>query len=65
MATIQLSYTKDGTLDGAKLPVTEATGGGAPAGLVDLNIATGTSKEEVLKALLIFEAKIIQSTNLP
>ena len=66
MATVQLSLAKGATLDGdAGGNCTEATGGGAPTGEVDLNIANGTSKEAVLKALEIFEAKIIQSTNLP
>jgi hypothetical protein len=66
MATVQLSLAKGATLDGAAGGTcSEATGGAAPAGEVDLNIANGTSKEAVLKALDIFEAKIIQSINLP
>lgn len=67
MATIQLSCPQGGILDGtpAGQLVTEATGGGAPTGQVDLNIATGTRKDEVLRALLLFEEKILQSSNLP
>jgi hypothetical protein len=66
MATIQLSMAKGATLDGAAGGnVTEATGGAAPSGACDLNIANNTSREEVLKALQWFEAKVIQSTNFP
>ena len=66
MATVQMSLARGATLDGAAGGVvSEATGGGAPTGLVDLNIANGTSKEEILRALQIFEAKVIQSSNLP
>lgn len=64
MATIQMTAPQGATLD-ATIPITEATGGGAPTGQVDLNIATGTRKDEVLKALALFEEKVIQSTNLP
>lgn len=68
MATVQMAYTKGGSLDGygsgGTLAVTEATGGGAPAAHVELNIADGATREEVLKALDQFRLKTLRSTNL-
>lgn len=66
MPTIQLSVARGAALDqAAGGNITEATGGGAPTGIVDVNIATGTSREEALKALDIAKLKLIQSANLP
>ena len=65
MPTVQLSWAKGATLDGVTNTITEATGGGAPTGLVDVNIATGASKEDVVKGLHIAIDKVMQSTNLP
>lgn len=64
MATVQLGGSKGSTLDGPNY-ITEATGGSAPTATVDLNIANGTSKEDVLKILQLFRDKVIQSQNLP
>lgn len=65
MPTVQLSWAKGATLDGVANVITEATGGGAPTGAVDVNIATGTSKEDVVKGLHIAIDKVMQSSNLP
>lgn len=64
MATVQLSWGRGDTLDGPNY-VTEATGGSAPSETVALNVADGTSKENILIALQLFRDKIIQSQNLP
>jgi hypothetical protein len=64
MATVQMTWGKGDTLDGPNY-VSEATGGAAPSETVDLNIANGTSKEQILIALQLFRDKVIQSTNLP
>ena len=65
MPTVQLSWAKGATLDGAANTITEATGGSAPTGAVDVNIATGTSKEDAIKGLHIAIDKVLQSTNMP
>jgi hypothetical protein len=64
MPTVQLSWGRGDTLDGPNF-VTEATGGSAPSETVALNVADGTSKENILIALQLFRDKIIQSQNLP
>lgn len=64
MATIQLAWNRGETLDaGGAGGVAEATGGSAPTDTVELNIADGAKKEDVVKALMLFRDKVIQSTN--
>ncbi len=65
MPTVQLSWARGATLDGAANRITEATGGSAPTGMVDINIANGATKEDVVKGLQIAIAKVIESPNLP
>jgi len=57
MATVQYGYTKGNRLE----EVDEATGGGAPAQTVDVNIATGQKKLDILIALDLIKQKVIQS----
>lgn len=68
MAVVLFSYTKGGSLDGygsgGTTGVAEATGGGAPTAHVELNIADGATREEVIKALDLFKLKAVQSPNL-
>lgn len=65
MPTVQLSWAKGATLDGSSNAITEATGGSAPTGAVDVNIANATSKEDAIKGLQICIDKVLQSTNMP
>lgn len=65
MPTVQLSWARGATLDGTANTITEATGGSAPTGMVDVNIANGATKEDVIKGLHIAIDKVLQSTNLP
>lgn len=65
MPTVQLSWARGATLDGVANTITEATGGSAPTGMVDVNIANGATKEDVVKGLHIAIDKVMQSTNLP
>ena len=66
MATVQYSVARGANLDAsAGGNITEATGGAGPTGIVDVNIATGMTKEEILRALTIVKDKVINSVNMP
>lgn len=64
MATIQMAWNRGETLDaGGAGGVAEATGGSAPTDTVEVNIANGARKEEVLIALDLIRDKVVQSVN--
>lgn len=64
MATIQMAWNRGETLDaGGAGGVAEATGGSAPTDTVEVNIADGAKKEDVVKALMLIRDKVIQSVN--